>query len=113
MVEMLQEHAGVLVFGMAIVIVFWIGLKALQRSAGDKGKLPRGKIPGERAVGKSEDDVDPLTEAEVYLSFGRKEQAIEILEAAIKLHPARRQEFETRIRDLRGDPKPVSPVTKL
>lgn len=32
---------------------------------------------------------DPLAEAEVYLAYGRKNQAIEILEKALQLDPSR------------------------
>lgn len=41
------------------------------------------------AAAQGEDDVDPVAEAEVYLAYGRKTQAIEILEEALRDHPAR------------------------
>jgi pilus assembly protein FimV len=37
----------------------------------------------------ADDDVDPVAEAEVYLAYGRKAQAIEILEEALRAKPAR------------------------
>jgi pilus assembly protein FimV len=37
----------------------------------------------------TDEDVNPVTEAEVYLSYGRKEQAIEILEEALRANPTR------------------------
>jgi hypothetical protein len=113
MIEVLQEHGGILGYAMGLVIVFWIVLKLLQHAVGGMGKLSWMKLLGQGAGARSSGEPDPLAEAEVYLSFGRKEQAIEILEAAIKTHPARRQEFENRIRELRGQPQPVNPVTKL
>ena len=37
----------------------------------------------------TDEDVNPVTEAGVYLAYGRKEQAIEILEEALRAKPAR------------------------
>ena len=64
-----------------------------------------GRAPGEA--------VDPLQEAEVYLAYGRKKEAEEILTEAIKANPGRRKEFEAKLRELRGQPAPVNPVTRL
>jgi hypothetical protein len=45
-------------------------------------------------------DVDPLAEAEVYVSYGRIDQAIEILEQAHRAHPER-QDIVQKLRELR------------
>lgn len=58
-------------------------------------------------------DVDPLAEAEVYIAYGRKKEAAEILKEAIKAYPDRRTEFEAKLRELQGAAAPVSPVTKV
>ena len=41
------------------------------------------------AQSDADEDVDPIAEAEVYLAYGRKEQAIEILEEALRANPGR------------------------
>jgi Tfp pilus assembly protein FimV len=41
------------------------------------------------AEGNTDGEVNPITEAEVYLAYGRKEQAIEILQEALRANPAR------------------------
>lgn len=69
-----------------------------------------------RALGrlrKTSSGVDPLAEAEVYIAYGRKEQAVEILKEAIEAYPGRRKEIEAKLRELQGAPAPASPVTKL
>ncbi len=116
--QILEEYGPVLLplLGLCLGLAFFFraGLRTLKPGAGadtDFSWMRLLKLAARRR--QPQDDPDPLVEAEVYLSFGRKEQAIEILEGAIKTHPARRQEFETRIRELRGQPKPVNPVTKL
>jgi len=116
--QIIEEYGPVLLpllaLCLALAIFFRVGLKTLGPEAGaatDFSWLRLFRLGARRR--QPQDDPDPLVEAEVYLSFGRKEQAIGILEEAIKAHPARRQEFETRIRELRGQPKPVSPVTRL
>lgn len=43
---------------------------------------------------------DPLTEAEVFLAYGRKKQAIELLEKALQKHPSR-ADIAARLRDLK------------
>lgn len=37
----------------------------------------------------SASDADPLAEAEVYLAYGRKQEAIELLQRAMRTHPNR------------------------
>jgi Tfp pilus assembly protein FimV len=44
---------------------------------------------------------DPLKEAEVYLCYGRKAQAIELLEAAALKHP-QRGDIAEKLRQLKG-----------
>jgi pilus assembly protein FimV len=55
-------------------------------------------------------EVDPLAEAEVYLAYGRRKEAVEILKEAVETRPERRKEIEAKLRELDGSP---SPVTKL
>lgn len=43
---------------------------------------------------------DPLAEAEVYLAYGRKEQALELLEKALRENPSR-ADIEAKLRDLK------------
>ena len=38
----------------------------------------------------TDEEVDPLAEADVYLAYGRKEQAMEILEQASRKYPNRK-----------------------
>ena len=57
--------------------------------------------------------VDPLAEAEVYIAYGRKEEAVDILKEAIDAYPDRRKEIEAKLRELQGSPAPASPVTKM
>lgn len=66
-----------------------------------------------RSRGQASDKVDPLAEAEVYVAYGRKQQAIEILEGALKDHPSRRKEFESRLRELKGEATGASPIAKM
>jgi hypothetical protein len=47
---------------------------------------PQPTVPHDAAT----DSVDPLAEAEVYLVYGRREQAIEILNEALRAAPGRR-----------------------
>jgi type IV secretory pathway TrbF-like protein len=44
---------------------------------------------------------DPLAEAEVYLAYGRKQQAQEVLENALQLDPSR-TDIEAKLRDLKS-----------
>jgi hypothetical protein len=44
-------------------------------------------------------DVDPLAEAEVYLAYGRREPAIEILKDALRANPAR-QDIRKRLAEI-------------
>jgi len=116
--QILEEYGPVLLpllaLCLGLAMFFRAGLRTLKPTGADPDfSWTRLFRLAARRRSRSDDDPDPLMEAEVYLSYGRKEQAVEILEEAIKTHPARRQEFETRIRELRGQPQPVSPVTKL
>ena len=58
-------------------------------------------------------DVDPLAEAEVYIAYGRKTEAAEILKEAIKAYPDRRNEFEAKLREIQGALASVNPITKM
>jgi Tfp pilus assembly protein FimV len=49
---------------------------------------------------KSGIDADPIDEAEVYLAYGRKKQAIEILEKAKLAYP-NRTDIRTKLDELR------------
>jgi hypothetical protein len=44
---------------------------------------------------------DPIAEADVYLAYGRKNQAIEILEASLKQNPEQ-PEVVTKLKTLQG-----------
>jgi Tfp pilus assembly protein FimV len=63
-----------------------------------------------RRRAKSPGEVDALAEAEVYLAYGRRKEAVEILKEALETGPERRKEIEAKLRELQGSP---SPVTKL
>ena len=59
------------------------------------------------------EELEPLIAVELYLADGEPQRAVQILEDAIKKQPARRKEFEERLRELKAEPKAVGPVTKL
>jgi hypothetical protein len=107
MIDFLTEYAALITMGF-IVVAMILG-KFMDRTLGGKLFPP----PKVSVGGTPTDEVDPLMEAEVYVAYGRKAQAIEVLEEAIRLQPDRRKEFESRVRELKGSPKPVSPITKL
>lgn len=46
-------------------------------------------ISGMNSINADDSDVDPLTEADVYMAYGRHQQAEELLADAIKAHPER------------------------
>jgi Tfp pilus assembly protein FimV len=49
----------------------------------------------------TDEDVNPVTEAEVYLAYGRKEQAIEILEEALRAKPAR-EDIRRKLQEIKA-----------
>ena len=51
--------------------------------------------------GDADEDVNPVTEAEVYLAYGRKEQAIEILEEALRAKPDR-QDVRRKLQEIKA-----------
>ena len=59
------------------------------------------------------EELEPLIAVELYLAEGEPQRAVQILEEAMKKQPARRREFEERLRELQAGSKAVSPVTKL
>jgi Tfp pilus assembly protein FimV len=46
------------------------------------------------------DGVDPIAEAAVYVAYGRKNQAIALLEEALRHNPAR-EDIATKLRELK------------
>lgn len=47
------------------------------------------------------DAPDPLAEAKVYIAYGRKQQALQLLEKALQENPSR-ADIETKLRELKG-----------
>jgi hypothetical protein len=58
-------------------------------------QVPRPAVP----AGGAGESVDPLAEAEVYLAYGRREQAVEILKDALAANPAR-QDIRKRLAEI-------------
>ena len=50
----------------------------------------------------ADEDVNPVTEAEVYLAYDRKEQAIEILEEALRAKPDR-QDVRRKLQEIKAE----------
>ncbi len=75
----------------AVVVIGLLGFFGIRREPKTAlGSDMRKDAPApSSARGDADEDVDPIAEAEVYLSYGRKEQAIEILEEALRAKPAR------------------------
>jgi hypothetical protein len=51
---------------------------------------------------------DPLAEAEVYLAYGQRQKAIDVLEAASRSHPER-TDFTKKLNELRTGKVPLEP----
>ena len=51
---------------------------------------------------------DPIAEADVYLAYGRKQQALELLEKALQENPSR-VDVETKLRELKGQSPSILP----
>jgi Tfp pilus assembly protein FimV len=49
----------------------------------------------------NDEALDPLAEAQVYVAYGRKNQAIELLEKALQQNPAR-ADIATKLRELKS-----------
>jgi pilus assembly protein FimV len=98
--------------GLGLVALFGIGALVARRKKGAAPKAAAAKVPAEPAVAAQTagtasmtsslvepmletqtglDEVDPLAEAEVYLTYGREGQAEEILREAIEKTPARHE----------------------
>jgi pilus assembly protein FimV len=54
-------------------------------------------------------NVDPLAEAEVYLAYDRREQAIQILEEALRGSPSR-QDIRKRLAEVRAGKAALAPA---
>ena len=81
---------GWIIIGAVVVI----GLLAFFGSRGEPktalGSDTHKDVPASSSTqSDADEDVNPVTEAEVYLAYGRKEQAIEILEEGLRANPAR------------------------
>ncbi len=78
-----------LIIGAVAVIglVAFFGTRREPRTA--LGSNAHKAAPGSSPARAITDEVDPIAEAEVYLAYGRKEQAIEILQEALHAKPAR------------------------
>jgi hypothetical protein len=58
-------------------------------------------------------DIDPLANAEVYIAYGRTEQAKEILRKAIEFHPERAAEFQAKLKEIEENRAVVDPSKKF
>lgn len=76
--------------GTVILAAMLLGLVMLRRSA-----------RGERAGASGQGAPDPLKEAEVFISFGRKAQALAILQKALQENPSR-ADIQEKLQQLRG-----------
>jgi pilus assembly protein FimV len=75
----------------AVVIIGLLGFFGSRREPRTAlGSDANKRVPASSSTqSDANEDVNPVTEAEVYLAYGRKEQAIEILEEALRANPAR------------------------
>lgn len=105
-----QSSGGATYTAAANPIAFWayvfmLAISAVFCVAGVAGfvamfiRHPRPPFGGAAAAVAAE--IDPLAEAEVYVSYGRLASAIDILEKAHAAHPER-QDIAKRLSELRG-----------
>jgi len=80
----------IIIIGAMVVIglLGFFGTRREPRTA--LGSDANKRVPASASTqSDADEDVNPVIEAEVYLAYGRKEQAIEILEEALRAKPAR------------------------
>jgi len=75
----------------AVVVIGVLGFLGTRREPRTAlGSDAHRRAPASSSAKSNTDaDVNPVAEAEVYLAYGRKEQAIEILEEALRANSAR------------------------
>ena len=86
----------------AVIVIGLLGFFGTRReSKTAMGSDTHKGVPASSSVQSAADDgVDPVSEADVYLSYGRKEQAIEILEEALRAKPAR-EDVRKKLNEIR------------
>ena len=73
---------------IVVAVLGFLGTRREPRTALGSDAHRRAPAPSSTASNTNA-DVHPIAEAEVYLAYGRKEQAIEILEEALRANSAR------------------------
>lgn len=87
----------------AVIVIGVLGLLGTRREPMTAlGSDARRRTPASSSAASNTDtDVNPIAEAEVYLAYGRKEQAIEILEEALRAYPAR-EDFRRKLTEIKA-----------